>query len=73
MAIGGRSGTGKSVLARGVVALIAPPPGAVILRSDVIRKYLFVVDAPVALPESRTGERPPSAITAPCSGGARSG
>lgn len=44
IAIGGKSGTGKSVLARDLAALVGTPPGAVILRSDVIRKELFGVD-----------------------------
>ncbi|WKA25514.1 bifunctional aminoglycoside phosphotransferase/ATP-binding protein [Bradyrhizobium roseum] len=52
VAIGGLSGTGKSVLARGLAGLIAPPPGAVIVRSDVVRKHLFGVDETTALPES---------------------
>jgi hypothetical protein len=50
IAIGGKSGTGKSVLARDVAALVGPPPGAIILRSDVIRKELFGVDPLVKLP-----------------------
>jgi uncharacterized protein len=52
IAIGGRSGTGKSVLARDVAGLITPLPGAVILRSDVIRKELHGLDPLVALPEA---------------------
>jgi predicted kinase len=51
VAIGGKSGTGKSVLARETAPLLAPLPGAVVLRSDVIRKELFGVDPLVALPE----------------------
>ena len=50
IAIGGRSGTGKSALARDIAGLIAPLPGAVILRSDVIRKQLHGVDPLEALP-----------------------
>ncbi|MDE2468811.1 MAG: AAA family ATPase [Bradyrhizobium sp.] len=50
IAIGGKSGTGKSVLARDFAALVGTPPGAVILRSDVIRKELFGVDPLVQLP-----------------------
>lgn len=50
VAIGGLSGTGKSVLARGLAGTIAPPPGAVIIRSDVVRKRLFGVDENTALP-----------------------
>jgi uncharacterized protein len=52
VAIGGLSGTGKSVLARGLAGLIEPPPGAVIVRSDVVRKQLFGADETTALPES---------------------
>lgn len=52
IAIGGRSGTGKSVLARDIAGDIAPPPGAVLLRSDVIRKELAGVDALTRLPPS---------------------
>jgi aminoglycoside phosphotransferase family enzyme/predicted kinase len=51
MAIGGLSGTGKSVLARGLAGLIGPPPGAVIIRSDVVRKRLFGVGETTTLPE----------------------
>jgi uncharacterized protein len=52
IAIGGRSGTGKSVLARAIAGRIAPSPGAVLLRSDLIRKQLAGVDALTRLPEA---------------------
>lgn len=52
VAIGGLSGTGKSVLARGLAGSIAPPPGAIVLRSDTIRKELFGVEETDRLPES---------------------
>jgi aminoglycoside phosphotransferase family enzyme/predicted kinase len=52
IAVGGRSGTGKSVLARTIAAMLAPPPGGVVLRSDVIRKELFDADPLLALPET---------------------
>jgi aminoglycoside phosphotransferase family enzyme/predicted kinase len=52
VAIGGLSGTGKSVLARGLAGLIEPLPGAVIVRSDVVRKHLFGARETTALPES---------------------
>jgi hypothetical protein len=46
MAIGGLSGSGKSTLA----AALAPPIGARVLRSDVIRKRLFGVAPETRLP-----------------------
>jgi uncharacterized protein len=51
IAVGGRSGTGKSVLARSIAALQAPAPGAVLLRSDVIRKELFGIAPLTGLPK----------------------
>ncbi|MCA1455643.1 AAA family ATPase [Bradyrhizobium sp. BRP22] len=51
IAIGGRSGTGKSVLARTMAERVRPAPGAVLLRSDVIRKEIFGVGPLVKLPE----------------------
>ncbi|MFL6792138.1 MAG: AAA family ATPase [Bradyrhizobium sp.] len=51
VAVGGLSGTGKSVLARGLAGMIEPPPGGVIVRSDVVRKHLFDVSETTALPE----------------------
>jgi predicted kinase len=41
IAVGGLSGTGKSVLARGLAPKIGAPPGAIMLRSDGIRKRLY--------------------------------
>ena len=52
VAIGGLSGTGKSVLARALAGRIGSPPGAVIIRSDVIRKQLFGVGETTRLPEA---------------------
>jgi aminoglycoside phosphotransferase family enzyme/predicted kinase len=52
VAIGGSSGTGKSVLAQGLAALIEPAPGAVIVRSDVVRKRMFDVSETTALPQA---------------------
>ena len=51
VAIGGLSGTGKSVLARALAGIVEPPPGALILRSDVVRKHLFEVNETAALPQ----------------------
>src|SRR5262249_43347117 len=50
LAVGGLSRTGKSVLARGLAADIAPLPGAVLLRSDVERKLLFGIAETKRLP-----------------------
>ncbi|RXT36704.1 AAA family ATPase [Bradyrhizobium betae] len=52
IAVGGLSGTGKSVLARGLAPDVGPQPGAVVLRSDVIRKQLFRVAHTDRLPPS---------------------
>lgn len=52
VAVGGLSGTGKSVLARAIASHIPPDPGAVVLRSDVLRKQLFGVSAEQRLAES---------------------
>jgi uncharacterized protein len=41
VAVGGLSGTGKSVLARGLAPYLMPEPGALVLRSDVERKAMF--------------------------------
>jgi uncharacterized protein len=52
VAIGGLSGTGKSVLAHEIAPLLGPPPGALILRSDVVRKARFGVVETTRLPPS---------------------
>ncbi|MDF0487533.1 AAA family ATPase [Sphingomonas sp. H39-1-10] len=57
VAIGGLSGSGKSTLARFVAGEIGGPPGARVLRSDVLRKRLCGVG-----PEQRLD---PSHYTAP--------
>ncbi|NKB57659.1 MAG: AAA family ATPase [Alphaproteobacteria bacterium] len=43
IAVGGLSGTGKSTLAGRLAPLVARAPGALLLRSDVIRKRMFGV------------------------------
>jgi uncharacterized protein len=48
--IGGLSGTGKSLLAWALAPLLAPPPGALIFRSDVERKALYGVTEYERLP-----------------------
>ncbi len=50
VAIGGLSGTGKSVLARGLAPELMPAPGALVLRSDIERKALFGVAETERLP-----------------------
>jgi hypothetical protein len=50
VALGGVSGTGKSTLARQLAPVLGPAPGAVILRSDVVRKRLHGVAPGERLP-----------------------
>ena len=52
VAIGGLSGSGKSLLARALAAEMLPEPGAVVLRSDVERKAMFGVPETDRLPEA---------------------
>ena len=49
IAIGGLSGTGKTTVARAIAPEIGPVPGAIHLRSDVIRKALLGVEPHVRL------------------------
>jgi len=56
VATGGLSGTGKSLLARALSPEVMPLPGAILLRSDVIRKALFG--------KSETDKLPPEVYTA---------
>jgi aminoglycoside phosphotransferase family enzyme/predicted kinase len=50
VAIGGLSGTGKSHLARKLAPFLGAAPGAVVLRTDVIRKHLMGVPPETRLP-----------------------
>jgi predicted kinase len=52
VAVGGLSGTGKSLLARALAPDLLPAPGAVVLRSDVERKALFGVGETEKLPQA---------------------
>lgn len=51
IAVGGLSGTGKSLLARNLAPDVQPAPGALVLRSDVERKLLLNVAENERLPE----------------------
>lgn len=51
VAVGGRSGAGKSTLAYGLAPETGPAPGALVLRSDVLRKRLLGVPLQERLPE----------------------
>jgi uncharacterized protein len=52
VAVGGLSGTGKSLLARALAPELGAAPGAVVLRSDVERKTLFARSETERLPSS---------------------
>jgi uncharacterized protein len=52
IAVGGLSGTGKSLLARALAPEVEPEPGAIVLRSDIERKALFDVAETAKLPEA---------------------
>jgi len=57
VAVGGLSGSGKSVLAAGLAASLGRQPGARILRSDVLRKLRFGSEPETSLPpEAYTAE-----------------
>jgi uncharacterized protein len=51
IAVGGLSGTGKSVIARALAPELPPAPGAVVLRSDVVRKARFGLREDERLPQ----------------------
>ncbi len=50
LAVGGLSGSGKSRLGRSLAPLIGAAPGAVLLRTDVLRKRLMGVEPETRLP-----------------------
>ena len=52
VAIGGLMGTGKTTLARAFAPELGPAPGALVLRSDEVRKRLQAVRPEVRLPTS---------------------
>lgn len=57
IAVGGLSGSGKSALARGLAPHLGPAPGALVLRSDVIRKRLAGVAEETRLPAEAYGQQ----------------
>ena len=57
VAVGGLSGSGKTTLARHLAPLLGAAPGALHLRSDVIRKELWGVDELSPLPEAAYDRR----------------
>lgn len=64
VAVGGLSGTGKTTLARALAAGLGAAPGAVHLRSDVIRKELCGVGELERLPETAYGPNASRAVYA---------
>ena len=52
IAVGGLSGTGKSTAARAIAPDIGVTPGAVVLRTDCIRKQMFDTSPDLPLPQS---------------------
>ncbi len=52
IAVGGVTGTGKSTLARALAPTLGPAPGALVLRSDEIRKRQHAVAPEQRLPDS---------------------
>ena len=71
VAVGGLSGSGKSLLARALAADIAPVPGAVVLRSDVERKALFGIAETGRLPETAYSRDVTAQVYAALAGKAR--
>jgi hypothetical protein len=58
VAIGGLQGSGKSTLARAIAPDLGRAPGAVVLRSDELRKRVFNVAPDQRLPGEAYGETP---------------
>jgi uncharacterized protein len=62
IAIGGLPGTGKSTLARAIAPVLGAAPGALILRSDEIRKRQHGVEPEQRLPQSAYTEAKSAAV-----------
>ena len=71
LAVGGLPGTGKSTLARAVAPALGRAPGALILRSDEIRKRLQGVAPETRLPEAAYAEAISTLVFAALADGAR--
>ena len=64
VAIGGLPGTGKSTLARAIAPELGRAPGALVLRSDEIRKHMHGVPPEHRLPQSAYSEAASEAVFA---------
>ena len=64
VAVGGLSGTGKSTLARAIADRIGRPPGARVVRSDVLRKRMAGVQMEERLPPSSYSAESSAAVYA---------
>jgi hypothetical protein len=62
IAIGGLPGTGKSTIARALAPLLGAAPGALVLRSDEIRKRQHAVEPEQRLPQSAYTEEKSAAV-----------
>ena len=62
VAIGGLQGTGKSTLARALAPLIGRCPGALVLRTDEVRKRRFGLPPEARLPEAAYAEAVSAAV-----------
>jgi aminoglycoside phosphotransferase family enzyme/predicted kinase len=62
IAIGGLPGSGKSTLARAIAPLLGAAPGALVLRSDEIRKRQHGVEPEQRLPQSAYTEAKSTAV-----------
>jgi aminoglycoside phosphotransferase family enzyme/predicted kinase len=70
IAVGGLSGTGKTTWARRVAPGLGGPPGAVVLRSDEVRKRLWNRPANERLPPTAYDAQASSAVYAELAGAA---
>jgi hypothetical protein len=61
--IGGLSGTGKTVLACAIAPDVMPQPGAVVLRTDILRRNYFRSMKPIGWRKAHTNRRSLSTFT----------